>query len=63
MTGIDHETSEQISIAAEWLAANWHVAPQPLTRALRERFGLGFNDAVRAMAQAKQQATGEVHGQ
>jgi predicted 3-demethylubiquinone-9 3-methyltransferase (glyoxalase superfamily) len=46
-------TSEQIVIAANWLADNWHVAPQPLTRTLREMFGLGFNDAVKAMAQAK----------
>ena len=52
-SGVDHNTAEQIAIAACWLADNWEAAPQPLTRTLRERFGLGFNDAVKAMAEAK----------
>jgi hypothetical protein len=52
-SGIDHETDEQIAIAANWLADNWHVCPQPVTRTLREMFGLGFGAAVRAMAEAK----------
>lgn len=53
MTGIDHEGTEQIDIAARWLAENWHVVPQPYTRVLRESFGLNFNDAVKAIAEAK----------
>lgn len=48
------ETMEdQIANAATWLADNWHVAPQPITRTLREMFGLDFLDAVKAMARAK----------
>lgn len=43
-----------IDAAARWLAENWHVAPQPITRTLREMFGLKFNDAVKAMVKAKQ---------
>jgi hypothetical protein len=44
---------DQIANAAVWLADNWHVAPQPITKTLREMFGLKFNDAVRAMVRAK----------
>lgn len=44
---------DQIAAAARWLADHWHVAPQPLTRTLRESFGLGFNDACRAIAEAR----------
>ena len=44
---------DQIANAAAWLADNWHVAPQPMTRTLREMFGLDFLDAVKAMARAK----------
>ena len=50
----DRETTDsQITSAATWLADNWHVAPQPMTRTLREMFGLDFLDAVKAMARAK----------
>lgn len=44
---------DQIANAATWLADNWHVAPQPITRTLREMFGLDFLDAVKAMARTK----------
>lgn len=44
---------ERIASGARWLAEHWHVAPQPITRSLREMFGLGFNDAVKAMGEAK----------
>ncbi|UJW83990.1 hypothetical protein [Devosia sp. SL43] len=44
---------DQIANAATWLADNWHVAPQPMTRTLREMFGLDFRNAVKAMARAK----------
>jgi hypothetical protein len=53
MSGIDHEHTDAIDIAAAWLADNWHVAPQPVTRTLREMFGLGINDAVKAIAEAR----------
>ncbi|MDP2779846.1 hypothetical protein [Devosia sp.] len=44
---------DKIAAAAQWLADNWHVAPQPFTRTLREMFGLAFPDACKAMAEAK----------
>lgn len=41
--------------AAGWLAQNWEAAAAggPLTLQLRERFGLPFADAVKAIAEAK----------
>jgi hypothetical protein len=51
--GAECATGDQIASAASWLADNWHVAPQPITRTLREMFGLNFLDAVKAMARAK----------
>lgn len=41
--------------AAEWLEANWLtvVAGGPITKILRERFGLPFNPAVQVMAEVK----------
>ncbi|WP_162783721.1 hypothetical protein [Devosia naphthalenivorans] len=47
--------SNAINIAATWLAANWEsaVAGAPLTKQLREQYGLSFADAVRAIAEAK----------
>jgi hypothetical protein len=53
MNGPDIDTAQQIAAAARWLAETGEAAPQPLTRTLREKFGLGFNDAVKAMAEAK----------
>ncbi len=61
MTANGHEQREgaatplspQILTAAAWLSEHWHVAPQPVTRYLRESYGLAFNDAVKAMAEAR----------
>ena len=41
--------------AADWLEANWLtvVAGGPITKILRERFGLPFNPAVQVMAEVK----------
>ena len=46
---------ETVISAAAWLATNWDSAVNgaPLTLQLRERFGLPFADAVRAIAEAK----------
>lgn len=38
---------------AAWLALHWDDAERPYTTALRERFGLGFNDACKAIAEAR----------
>lgn len=59
MTGCDHEYSEQITLAAAWLASNWSTVEQPVTRALRQRFGLDFNDAAKAIAEAKRLREGQ----
>lgn len=48
------ESPVAVSEAAQWLIENGDNVPQPLTRTLREMFGLGFADAVKAMAKAKQ---------
>jgi hypothetical protein len=38
--------------AADWLEANWQEANRgPLTKILRERYGLPFNAAVQVMAE------------
>ena len=34
-------------------ALAWHVAPQPVTRPLREQFGLNFVDAAKGIAHAR----------
>jgi hypothetical protein len=46
-------TTDTITVAARWLVDNWHVAPQPITRTIREQFGLGFNDAVKVIVEAR----------
>lgn len=61
MTGIDHEHTDLIAVAADWLVEHWHVAPQPITRTLREMFGLGFVDAAKAMAEAERIITRNSH--
>lgn len=48
----------KVSIAANWLSEHWHVAPQPVTRTLREMFGLTFNEACKAIAEARRQVEG-----
>lgn len=45
--------ADQITHAARWLADHWHVAPRPLSRTLRDMFGLGFGDAAKAQAEAR----------
>lgn len=50
-SGIDHEASEQISIAARWLAENWNEA-HPIFPTLRQRFGLQLPEAAKALSEA-----------
>lgn len=49
----DPAKAASIAAAAQWQAECWHVAPQPVTRTLRQMFGLALEDAVKAMAEAK----------
>jgi hypothetical protein len=53
MTSAEPATTEQIASAAQWLADNWHVCPQPINRTLRDQFGLSFAEAVKAYAAAR----------
>lgn len=48
--------AHSIATAARWLADHWHVAPHPMTRTLREMFGLAFGDAIKAIAEARRLA-------
>ena len=53
MTGLDHQSTEQIAVASNWLADVLHVAPRPLVRLLQRSFGLSPEDAILAVADAK----------
>lgn len=46
------EHKDKITVAGEWLATNWTACPRPITRTLRDRFGLDFGEAVKALALA-----------
>jgi len=52
MTGTDHEHSESVTIAAQWLA-DQQDPPQPIIVHLRSRFGLNALEACEAAAQAR----------
>lgn len=47
-----------IQKAAEWLGAHNKEIPGPVTKELRDRFGLKFGDAIKAMAVAKRKQRG-----
>ena len=52
-TGLDHESSAAIDVAAAWLAGLLpHEIPKPLVPALRRRFDLTAGDACTAIAEA-----------
>lgn len=42
-----------ISEAGRWLADNWETIEHPLLRAVRDKFGLALQDAVKALAMAR----------
>jgi hypothetical protein len=50
-TGLSHHHSA-IEVAAEWFRANRDTCLRPVTRELRQRFGLSTHDAVMAISQA-----------
>lgn len=53
MTGLDHETSESVSVAARWVAETPHEQrPRPLVWHLRETFGLTVSEACQAIGEA-----------
>ncbi|MFF2320235.1 hypothetical protein ACFVTJ_04195 [Agrobacterium sp. NPDC058088] len=49
MTGADHQHSETVIQAAQWLAEQ-NPAPTPIVPNLRERFGLSALEACEAAA-------------
>ena len=49
---------DKLEAAVTWLIEHWHVAPQPITRTLRQMFGLGFADACKAIAEARRRGGG-----
>ncbi|TBD04223.1 hypothetical protein ELH21_07330 [Rhizobium leguminosarum] len=49
MTGTDHQHSEAVVQAAQWLAEQ-NPAPQPIIPHIRERFGLSALEACEAAA-------------
>lgn len=57
-TGLDHEHSGMITIAARWLADQVHAVPQAPVRFLVESFGLPVGDAICANAEAKRIRSG-----
>jgi hypothetical protein len=53
MTGADHQHSEAVVQAAQWLAEQT-VPPSPIVPTLRERFGLSIHEAAEAASLAQQ---------
>jgi len=49
MTGTDHEHSEAVIQAAQWLAEQ-NLTPTPIIPAIKERFGLNAREACEAAA-------------
>lgn len=52
-TGCDHERSEAVSIAADWLAKQAQ-RPSPVIPTLQRQFGLTAAEACRAAGEASQ---------
>ncbi len=57
-TGLDHEHSEQITVAARWLAERWPAVPRPVPHLLRATFGLSGADLAYTIAEAKRIRSG-----
>lgn len=55
MTGADHEHSESVTVAAQWLA-DQRQAPHPIVPELRSRFGLSALECCETIARARQMA-------
>lgn len=47
-TGLSHEHSEAVELAARWLAEHRKALTRPIIPELRERFGLTINEAIEA---------------
>lgn len=51
-TGLSHEHSEAVTVAAQWLADQPEGSVKPIVPALRERFPLSATEACEAAALA-----------
>lgn len=47
-TGLSHEHSEAVELAARWLAEHRASLSRPIIPELRDRFGLSINEAIEA---------------
>lgn len=52
MTGLCHESTEQITIAAAWYRQHREECPRPVVPHLRQTFGLSPLQACEAVAEA-----------
>jgi hypothetical protein len=52
MSGLCHETTEAVFVAALWIVTHRHEMPRPLVPALKARFGLSQKEACLAIAEA-----------
>lgn len=53
MTGLDHEHTAAVGVAAEWLATTRRdQIARPIVPTLRQRFGLSAQEACQAIAEA-----------
>ncbi|MCG6115228.1 MAG: hypothetical protein MEQ84_08515 [Mesorhizobium sp.] len=52
MTGLDHETTEAVTMAAMWIIGHRHEMPRPIIPHIRRMFGLSPAQACEAIAEA-----------
>ena len=52
LTPAEHETSEAVSLAADWYRENRHTCPRPVVRHLRTIFPISTKEACEAIAEA-----------
>lgn len=55
-TGLCHQSSEAITLAATWYRANRYACPRPVVPALQRRFGLSIAEAISALREANGKA-------
>lgn len=62
MSGLCHESTAAISLAAEWLAASTTSRiSQPIVPLLRKQFGLSISEAIEAIREAQALRKGGAH--
>ncbi len=51
-TGLCHQSSEAITLAANWYRANRDTCPRPVVPMLQQRFGLTIAETISALREA-----------